>query len=82
MNAVIVLVIVGVALIAGGLYYHLFDNILEDHFLAYVYNTNDPYYLGSQLVWDAIPYVLVILGVLSLLAGGRRYQTSMGGESG
>ena len=81
MNAVIVLIVVGVALIGGGLLYNLFDDILTDFFLPYVYNPSDPYYLGSQLMFDAIPYAIMIIGVILLFVGGKKYKADVGGGS-
>lgn len=76
MSAVIVILSVGVALIAGGIFYNLFDSILTDFFLAYVYNTSDPYYLGSALLWDAWPYAMIIMGIICFIIAGVKQKNT------
>lgn len=74
MSAVIVILSVGVGLIAGGFFYHLLDDIITDFFLAYVYNTGDPYYLGSALLWDAWPFAMIIMGLVCFILAGVKHR--------
>lgn len=80
MIAVIIIIGIGIGLIAGGFYYHLFDDILIDFFASYVYDTSNVYYIGSQFIWDAIPWVMILVGLLCfILAGLYHHYTSMAG---
>lgn len=67
MNAPSALIAFGVGLIGGGLYWRLMDDILAEYFQQFI--LNNEYYLASDLVWNALPYLLLIFGVLSLVVG-------------
>lgn len=71
MRAVMIIIGILLGLLAGGFYYHLFDDIITDFFLGYVYDTNNIYYVGSRLVWDSIPYVLLFISILFFAIGGQ-----------
>lgn len=73
MRVVIALIAVGIMILAFGFYYTIGDDILNDFFSDYVYDTDDPYYLGSQLIWDAFPYTVILLSLLLLYYVGRQY---------
>jgi len=65
---VIVLVSIGLGLIIGGLYWHIWDDsttFIED------YKVSGSYSDTVQLFWDIIPVVLLLLGVICLIMGGR-----------
>lgn len=79
MNAVIVLIVVGVAVIGGGLLYAVFDDVLDTYISPFIYDTNDPYYVGSQLIIDIIPYAIIVLGSILLFVGAKRYKAEVGG---
>ena len=76
MIAVIILFSIGIGLLAGGFYYHLYDDILTDFFTPYIYNTADPYYLGANLLWDMWPYVLILMGIVCFILAGIKYRSS------
>jgi len=79
-RTVILLLAIGIGLLAGGFYYHLFDDIIIDYFSDYILDTDNIYYRGSQLVWDAIPYVLMLMGLLCfILAGLQARHGPVGG---
>jgi hypothetical protein len=70
MGAVAKIVAFGVGLFAGGLFWKLGEDILTSYFVQYIYNTTDPYYLASNLIWQMIPYALIFVGVLCLILAG------------
>ena len=64
----IVFVSVGIGLLAGGIYWHLWDDASEylDKFIV-----AGAYYDMVQLIWDMIPVIMVVLGVICLIMAGR-----------
>ena len=68
----IVFVSVGLGLLVGGLYWHLWDDsseYLNSFVVAGAYSDM------VQLIWDMIPVILVILGVLCLVMAGKSSRT-------
>lgn len=78
MSAIISILSLGVGLIAGGFFYRLFDDIIIDFFTPYIYDAANVSYLGSVLVWDAIPYAMIFGGIGCLLYAGIKYNSSGG----
>jgi len=78
MLAVMVILAIGIGLLGAGFYYNLYDNILTDFFSAYIIDTNDVYYIGSQFIIDALPWVLMLLGVLCFILAGLTYRSGYG----
>jgi len=72
MTLVAVLLSVGAGLFGAGLFYRLFDDIINDTLQQYV--LSNAYYLLSDLVWDMIPYILMIMGVICLVLGAIVYK--------
>lgn len=62
--------IVGLILIGGGLYWRIYDDVFTLYIKQYVYDTTDPYYLANDLFWHAIPFLLMIGGVVMLIMAG------------
>ena len=75
MGAVAILFGVGIIFIGGGFFWRLFDDIITTYFSVYIYDPTDIYFLGSQLVWDAIPYLLLFIGVLIMIMAGLVYRS-------
>ena len=82
MKVVGTLIGIGTALLAFGFYYHLLDDILVGFFCKYVYNSNDPYYLGSALLWDMWPYLIILLSIVCFITAGIQYRRSTSGGGG
>jgi len=64
----IVFVSVGLGLIAGGIYWHVWDETtyyLDNFVVAGAYSEL------IQLFWDMIPVIMLLLGVLCLIMAGR-----------
>jgi len=65
---VIVLVSIGLGLIVGGLYWHVWDDsteFIEDFIVPGSYSDT------VQLFWNLIPIILLVLGVICLVMGGK-----------
>lgn len=60
----------GLALIAGGLFWSIIDDIIASHFTVYISNTSDPYYLVCDLIWHSLPFLIIIVGILCLIVAG------------
>ena len=76
MTKFIVLVSVGLGLIVGGLYFHVWDDATEylDDFMR-DNSRND----AVQLLWDIIPVVLLLVGIICLIMGGRSRGVEVSG---
>jgi uncharacterized membrane protein len=60
----------GIGFLAGGLYWALYQDVITRYFAKYVLSTTDKYYLASNLIWNAIPYLIIFLGVVCLIMSG------------
>ena len=68
----IVFVSVGLGLIAGGIYWHLWDDsteYLDNLIVAGAYSDM------VQLIWDMIPVIMLLIGILCLIMAGRSRNT-------
>ena len=73
----------GLGLVSCGIYYRIYDDVINGYMSQYIFDTSNEYYVGSQLMWDMIPYVIILVGVLMLILGGlsaRSQQASGGGQ--
>jgi hypothetical protein len=61
----------GIGLIGFGFYWKLYEDVITDFFLGYVRDFTDKYYLASDLIWKALPFFIVFLGVVCLIFGGK-----------
>lgn len=68
MGKIIAIVILGIGLIGGGLFWKL----LEDIIIAYLdpYIIYNDYWAGSDLTWHMVPWLLILVGILSLILSG------------
>ena len=60
----------GIGFVIAGLIYSFLEDVFTRYILQYVVNTNDPYYRAEALGWDAIPYVLLLVGIVCLVVAG------------
>lgn len=67
---IIPLIAFGVGLVGTGLFWHLMDDVLDTYIAKYVYNTADVSYVASDLVWQALPYIILVVGIICLVIGG------------
>ena len=70
----------GVGLLAFGFYWKLYEDTITGFFISYVRDTGDKYYLLSDLVWDALPYFVILVGVVCLIFGSKTTVSSEGGD--
>jgi len=68
MGAIGPLIGFGVGFIGFGFFYALFEDILSRH-LQFMILSN-VYYDASALIWDALPFISIIIGVLCLVGAG------------
>ena len=57
----------GIFLVGTGLYWRLLDDIIESYIKPFALR-ND-YWYASDLVWHAIPFILIIVGIFCLIVG-------------
>lgn len=60
----------GLAVIGGGLFWMVIQEELSRYIGTYILNTADKFYVVSKLVWDAIPFAVIIVGIIVLVFGG------------
>jgi hypothetical protein len=65
---VISLLAFGLGLLGFGFYYKLFEDITTIYFQKYI--INNLYFQMSDLVWDMLPYLVIIIGILCLIGAG------------
>lgn len=58
----------GIALISGGLFWILCEDIFDRYIFQYVRVTE--YYYATDIAWHIIPFIIVIVGVICLIASG------------
>lgn len=76
MGAVGVLMDVGVGLWLAGTLWKLFEDAITAYFSTYIVSSTDVYYLGSDLFWNMIPYILWFGGVITLIFAGLAVRSS------
>ena len=57
----------GIFLIGTGLYWKLQEDIIVRYIMPFV--LRNEYWSASDLVWHAIPFILVITGIFALVVG-------------
>ena len=58
---------IGFGVVVSGLYYHLWDDaivFMQDYIIS------DDYYALIRFVWDAIPVVILLVGIIWLIREG------------
>jgi len=60
----------GVGIIGGGVFIRMGQDVFFKYIAKYVYSSTNPYYLASDVLWNALPYVLILVGVVCLIMGG------------
>ena len=63
-------------IIGGGWYYVIYDDVFSRYIDQYIVDSSSPYWLGSNLMWNIVPFVLMLGGVVMLiLAGLSRHES-------
>jgi len=70
----------GLGIIAAGFMWRFYNDAITSFFSAYIIDLSDEYYLLSDLLWDALPFIVIFLGVICLIFGSMS-NVSSGGES-
>ena len=69
----------GLGIIGAGLFWKMYEDSITSFFSKYVVSASDKYYLASDLIWNAIPFVIMFLGIVCLIFGSMT-TSSVGGE--
>lgn len=78
MGAVGTLIDVTVGLWAAGTLWNIFEDSITYYFSPYIISATNAYYLGSDLFWDMIPYILWFSGIITLVFAGLAYRSGSG----
>jgi len=71
----------GLAVFLGGLLFHFYNDAITEFFSKYIVDVNDDFYLFSDLIWDMIPFIIILLGIVCLVFGSLGYAlSSKGGD--
>ena len=62
----------GLGLFGFGFYYKLEDTILDTHFTKYIIPGR--FYDGSDLIWQLLPWICIILGAIIIVSAGIAYN--------
>jgi len=66
------LIAFGIAIMGFGFFWKLFDDIIDTYIVQYVLGGN--YYILSDAIWNWLPWILVIFGIISLISGAIVYR--------
>ena len=61
------IIVFGVAIIICGIYWSMWEGSRE-YLNDYV--VNDPYYALAYFLWDMIPIILILMGIMALVSAG------------
>jgi len=79
LNKVIPLLSFGIGLLCLGLYWHLYNDVLtiyiapfvlHDYTAFGVHYTHDKYHDFMQMIWSILPWILMMIGIVLLIAAG------------
>jgi hypothetical protein len=70
MGVVKVLVGFFLLIIGGGWYFKIYDDVFNRYIDKYIVDSSSVYWLAQDLFWNAIPFILMIGGVILLIMGG------------
>lgn len=70
----------GLGFIGAGFYWKLNEDIITNFISSFIRDTSDKYYLLSDLVWDALPFIVILLGIVCLVLGSMSNSSVQGGE--
>ena len=65
-------------IIGGGWYWKIYDDVFNRYIDQYIVDSSSPYWLGSDLMWNAIPFILMIGGIILLIWSGISSHSSGG----
>jgi len=70
----------GLGIIAAGFMWRFYNDAITSFFSTYIIDSGDKYYLASNLFWNALPFIVIFLGVICLIFGSMSSISSSGGE--
>lgn len=70
----------GLAIFVSGLLFHMYNDVVVEFFNKYIIDFSDDYYLFSNLIWDAIPFIIIFIGIACLIFGSIGYSTTNRGN--
>lgn len=65
MSKVLALLSFGIGLFAAGLYWMLFDSILQQYFASYMLRST--YFRFANMEWNIIPVIIMLIGIMSMI---------------
>ena len=65
----------GVGIIGFGFYWMLQNDIIDRYIAKYI--IQNEYYILSDLIWDAMPVICILTGVLALVMAGLLRRGNM-----
>jgi hypothetical protein len=69
----------GLGIIGAGLFWKMYEDTITSFFSKYIVSASDKYFLASDLIWNALPFVVMFLGIICLIFGTVAGNT-IGGE--
>ena len=75
MSAVKAIIGFGLLIIGGGWYFRIYDDVFNRYIDQYIVDSSSAYWLGSDLMWNAIPFVLILGGIVMLVMAGLSPRT-------
>jgi hypothetical protein len=70
----------GLGIIGAGFMWRMYNDTITSFFSSYIVDLNDKYYLLSDMIWEALPIIIIFLGVVCLIFGGMTSGSGVGGE--
>lgn len=72
MSKIAPILMIGFGLFVGGLYYHLWSDSITfiDRYII-----NDEYYTLIHFIWNAIPVIILLVGIIWLIREGTKGGT-------
>lgn len=65
MSKVLALLSFGIGLFATGLYWMLFESILQQYFAPYMLRST--YFRFANMEWNILPVVIMLMGIMSMV---------------
>ena len=59
----------GIGILLAGLLWKMYEDAITSFFSTYITDLTDEYYLLSDLLWNALPFILIFLGIVCLIFG-------------
>lgn len=70
----------GIGIIGAGFFWKFYDDVITDFFGSYIIDLSNEFYGLSDLVWNALPLLVIFLGIACLIFGSMSRGADVGGE--